>query len=488
MTAANDRGRGPVRVRVAPSPTGDPHVGTAYMALFNYVFARKFGGRFILRIEDTDRVRARADSERAIFEALSWVGLTWDEGPDVGGEHGPYRQSERSEIYTEYAGQLLARGKAYRCFCTAERLAELRAEQKAAKATFGYDGRCRDLDPAEAAGRAGAGEPHVVRLAVPREAAIEFDDLLRGRVEISTEQIDDQVLIKSDGFPTYHLANVVDDRLMKISHVIRGEEWISSTPKHVLLYQAFDWPQPVWIHMPLLRNTNKSKLSKRRDPVSINYYRDVGVLPEALLNFLGIMGYSFGDDREIFSIDEMIEGFSWDKVSLGGPVFNIDKLRWMNEQYIHRLDDRQLAERLIQWRYNADHLAALAPLLRERIKLLSDFAGATTYFFSDTVDLEPVADKLAIKDVSNKDLRLAIEELLGEIDALESFEPDALEAVSRRVVESRGWKTGKFFMVLRLALTGRSASPPLFDTMAVIGKELTRHRLRELAALLKKRK
>ena len=487
MTASNDPG-GPARVRVAPSPTGDPHVGTAYMALFNYVFARKTGGRFILRIEDTDRVRSREASERAIFEALAWVGLRWDEGPDVGGDYGPYRQSERSEIYTEHVGRLLESGKAYRCFCTEERLAELRAEQKAAKASFGYDGKCRDLDPGEAAGRAASGEANVVRLAVPREAVIKFDDLLRGPVEISTEQIDDQVLMKSDGFPTYHLANVVDDRLMKITHVIRGEEWISSTPKHVLLYQAFDWPQPVWVHMPLLRNTNKSKLSKRRDPVSINYYRDAGVLPEALLNFLGIMGYSFGDDREIFSLDEMIEGFSWERVSLGGPVFNMDKLRWMNEQYIHRLDDRQLAERLIEWRYGVDHLTRLAPMMRERIKLLSDFAEATTYFFSDTVDLEPVADKLAIKDVSSKELRLGIEELLGHLDALDSFDPESLEAASRQLVEARGWKAGKFFMVLRLALTGRAASPPLFDTMAAIGKELCRHRLRQAIDVLKKRK
>jgi glutamyl-tRNA synthetase len=473
---------------VAPSPTGDPHVGTAYMALFNYVFARKSGGRFVLRIEDTDQARARASSERQIFDALRWVGLPWDEGPDVGGDYGPYRQSERTSIYREHVAGLLESGKAYRCFCTAERLAELREQQKAEKKSFGYDGKCRGVDPAEAARRADGGEEHTVRLAVPRETTITFVDLLRDEpIEISTEQIDDQILIKSDGFPTYHLANVVDDRLMEITHVIRGEEWISSTPKHVLLYAAFGWPEPVWVHMPLLRNTNKSKLSKRRDPVSINYYRDAGVLPEALRNFLGIMGYSFGDDREIFSIDEMIDGFAWDKVSLGGPVFNIDKLRWMNEQYVHQLSDRELAERLVEWRYGVDHLTRLAPMLRERIKLLSDFAEQTTYFFADAVDLEPVADKISLKDVSNKDLRVGVEELLAEYDKLDDFTAESLEAASRALVEAKGWKTGKFFIVLRLGITGRAASPPLFDTMVAIGKELVRHRLRQVVALLKKR-
>ncbi|HEY0194313.1 MAG TPA: glutamate--tRNA ligase, partial [Kofleriaceae bacterium] len=329
----------PVRVRIAPSPTGDPHVGTAYIALFNYVFARQQGGKFVLRIEDTDQSRARADSEQMIFDALHWVGLTWDEGPDVGGPFAPYRQSERAEIYRAHTDQLLDRGEAYRCFCTEDRLAKLRLAQQAAKATLGYDRHCRELDPADGARRAAAGETHVVRLKVPLAGPIMFHDRLRGEVTRDAKEVDDQVLLKSDGLPTYHLANVVDDHLMEISHVIRAEEWISSTQKHVLLYQAFGWDAPEFIHMPLLRNADKdkTKISKRKQPVSVNYYKDIGILPEALLNFLGTMGWSFGGDREKFTLQEMTDVFSWDRISLGGPVFNLEKLTWLNEKYIHEL-------------------------------------------------------------------------------------------------------------------------------------------------------
>jgi glutamyl-tRNA synthetase len=340
----------PVRVRIAPSPTGDPHVGTAYIALFNYAFARQQGGSFVLRIEDTDQTRSRADSEQMILSSLRWLGLSWDEGPDVGGPFGPYHQSKRLDLYAQHVRQLVDRGRAYPCFCTAERLGELRVAQMADKLTPGYDRRCRTIDPAEAAGRADAGEPHTIRLAVPTEGSISFVDRLRGPVEIAVAQIDDQVLLKSDGFPTYHLANVVDDHLMEITHVIRAEEWISSTPKHVLLYDAFGWQAPEWIHMPLLRNQDKSKISKRKNPVSLVFYRDAGILPQAMLNFLGIMGWSFGGDREKFTLDEMVEVFSWDRVSLGGPVFNLEKLRWLNEKYIHELDFGQLADELYGWR------------------------------------------------------------------------------------------------------------------------------------------
>src|SRR5688500_18614992 len=300
-----------VRVRIAPSPTGDPHVGTAYIALFNYCFARKNGGQFILRIEDTDRTRWTKESEDSILRALRWVGLSWDEGPDIGGELGPYRQSERADIYREHAEILLERGRAYRCFCTADRLAALREEQKREKRNLGYDGLCRGLPAEESRARAAAGEPHVVRLAMPREGKTVVTDMLRGTVEYDNAGIDDQVLLKSDGFPTYHLANVVDDRLMQITHVIRAEEWISSTPKHVQLYAAFGWPEPSWVHMPLLRNADKSKISKRKNPVSVDYYRDAGVLPEALLNFLGRMGWSLPSDpdREKFGLEDMVREF-----------------------------------------------------------------------------------------------------------------------------------------------------------------------------------
>ncbi|MBP8806221.1 MAG: glutamate--tRNA ligase [Kofleriaceae bacterium] len=474
----------PVRVRIAPSPTGDPHVGTAYIALFNYVFARQHGGRFILRIEDTDQSRARADSEQMIFDALRWVGLSWDEGPDVGGPFGPYRQSERRAIYAEHAALLIERGKAYRCFCTSERLAEVRAAKVAAKESFhGYDRHCRAIAPAESAARAAAGEAHVVRLIVP-DGQVVVKDGLRGDVTFELAQVDDQVLLKSDGMPTYHLANVVDDHLMEISHVIRAEEWITSTPKHVLLYQAFGWDEPGWFHMPLLRNADKSKISKRKNPVSINYYRDTGILPHALLNFLGLMGWSFGDDREKFTLDEMIAAFTWDRISLGGPVFSLDKLTWLNEKYIHDLSDDELAETVIAWRLRKDYLARLAPLVRQRIKRLDDFVGATDYFFAGDLDYGPIAAELVIPNVAPADVAAGLLAYVDRLEAREGWDHAGLEQDARAWCEALGWKTKHAFMLLRLVVTGRKASPPLFDTMAVLGKELTRRRLRQAAELL----
>ncbi len=468
-----------IRVRIAPSPTGDPHVGTAYIALFNYVFARSMGGQFILRIEDTDRARSRADSEEAILRALRWVGLTWDEGPDIGGAAGPYRQSERADIYRAHAEALIASGHAYRCFCTPERLDALRREQRAKKARIiGYDRHCRGLDPAEAEARAQAGEPYTVRLATPLSGTTKFTDRLRGEVSIANEQIDDQVLLKSDGFPTYHLANVVDDHLMGITHVIRAEEWITSTPKHVMLYQAFGWQEPEWIHMPLLRNADKSKISKRKNPVSIDYYRDAGILPAALLNFLGIMGWSLGGDREKFTLAEMIDGFSWDRVSLGGPVFDPEKLRWLNEKYIHDLEYEELVDEFLDWRLSREHLLRIVPLIRERIKRLDEFIPATAYFFSGDLDYTPVADKLKMGDVAKKDVRKAILALIEVYEALPTWTADELEPATRAFCEGKEFRSKHLFMLLRLLISGRKASPPLFDTMEVLGKELVRRRLR----------
>jgi glutamyl-tRNA synthetase len=471
----------PVRVRIAPSPTGDPHVGTAYIALFNYVFAKQQGGKFVLRIEDTDQTRARSDSEQMIFDALRWVGLSWDEGPDVGGPYGPYRQSERGAHYKEHANILLEAGKAYRCFCTEDRLAKLRVQQQAAKATLGYDRHCRDLDPAEGRDRAAKGESHVVRLKVPLSGPIEFEDRLRGKVTRDAKEVDDQVLLKSDGMPTYHLANVVDDHLMEITHVIRAEEWISSTQKHVLLYEAFGWEQPQFIHMPLLRNTDKSKISKRKHPVSINYYRDIGVLPHALLNFLGLMGWSFGGDREKFTLDEMVSVFSWDRMSLGGPVFDLNKLTWLNEQYIHERSYEQLADDIINWRVNKDYLLKVLPLFRERIKKLDEFIPSAEYFFAGDLDYSHVVAQMALPDVAPGDLKKALLDLVERFEAKDGFSKEMLEEVARAWVESNGYNSGKAFMLLRIAVTGRTASPPLFDVMAVLGKEITRRRLRRAA-------
>ncbi len=475
-----------VRVRIAPSPTGDPHVGTAYIALFNFCFARKNGGTFILRIEDTDRARSSRESEEAILRALRWVGLSWDEGPDIGGPFGPYRQSERADIYQEHAQILVERGKAYRCFCTAERLAALREEQKKAKATLGYDGHCRPIPPEESARRAAGGEPFVVRLAMPKEGKTTFHDRLRGDLEFDNAQIDDQVLLKSDGFPTYHLANVVDDRLMGITHVIRAEEWISSTPKHVVLYESFGWPQPEWIHMPLLRNADKSKISKRKNPVSLDYYRDTGILPEALLNFLGLMGWSFGGDREKFTLPEMVENFSFDRVAPGGPVFDLEKLSWLNGLYIRDLPSHELVRRLRGWLFSDEHLMRVTELVRERIRRLDEYVPATEFFFAGDLDYTKVKDELA----KLRPAWVHLGELVDEYDEMRGpFTAAALEATTRAFVEKKPpLTTNDLFMLLRLITTGRKASPPLFETMEVLGKEMTRRRMRLAIEFLKRTK
>jgi glutamyl-tRNA synthetase len=479
-----------VRVRIAPSPTGDPHVGTAYIALFNYCFARKNGGQFILRIEDTDRTRSTPESEQAILRALRWVGLEWDEGPDKGGPHGPYRQSERSELYQQHAQQLIDRGRAYRCFCTAERLAELREQQKKEKAKiFGYDGKCKALAREESERRAAAGEEHVVRLAFPKAGKTTVKDLLRGDVEFDNTQIDDQVLIKSDGFPTYHLANVVDDHLMAITHVIRAEEWISSTPKHVELYDAFGWSPPVFVHMPLLRNVDKSKISKRKNPVSLDYYADAGVLPEALLNFLGLMGWSLGNDREKFTLAEMIEAFDIARVRLGEPVFDLEKLNWLNAQYLKELSEAELVERLRAWRLSDAKLAQMAKLVRERMRRLDDFVGLTDFMFSGDLDYAGVIAEMVPKERKPQEVAAAFGELVDQLEAVRGpWTAAVTEPIARKFCEDKGWKIKELFMALRLAMSGRKTSPPLFESMEVMGKELVRRRLRLAADQLAKQK
>ncbi|HEU0029633.1 MAG TPA: glutamate--tRNA ligase [Kofleriaceae bacterium] len=474
----------PVRVRIAPSPTGDPHVGTAYVALFNYVFARQQGGKFILRIEDTDQSRFRADSEQMIFDALRWSGLSWDEGPDVGGNYGPYRQSERRQFYIDHVGILLEKGEAYRCFCTEDRLAKLRIQQQAEKRTSGYDRHCRNLDPVDSRNRAAEGEPHVVRLKVPLEGPITFVDRLRGEITRDAKETDDQVLLKSDGMPTYHLANVVDDHLMEITHVVRAEEWISSTPKHVLLYKAFGWRQPEWIHLSLLRNADKSKISKRKNPVSINYYRDIGILPHAFLNFLGTMGFSIAGDRERFTLSEMIEAFSWDRVSVGEPVFDPTKLTWFNEQYIHELTHEELADHFLRWRLSRDFLVKLMPLYQQRIKRLDELIPQTTFFFAGDLDYTPVAAELAIANVAPADLAAAVLAFIDRFEARTGWTAQMLEEEAKAWAEQHAWKPKQAYPILRLAISARAQTPPLFETMATLGKELVRRRLRKTAEFI----
>jgi glutamyl-tRNA synthetase len=478
-----------VRTRIAPSPTGDPHVGTAYVALFNYAWARKNGGQFILRIEDTDRERSSPASERMIYEALHWLGLLWDEGPDVGGPFGPYRQSERFEIYREHAERLVAKGAAYPCFCTRERLEGLREAQRKAKVAhaLGYDGHCRTIAPEEGRRRRKAGEPHVIRLAMPREGETVVADLLRGDLSFDNTLVDDQVLIKSDGYPTYHLANVVDDHLMAITHVVRAEEWISSLPKHAVLYGALGWKAPVFCHLPLLRNTDKSKISKRKNPVSLNYYRRAGYLPEALLNFLALQGWAIAEDREEFTLDEFVASFELSKVTLGGPVFDLEKLTWMNGKYVRRLTVPQLLERLRGDLLSDEYLLKVLALVHERIEKLEDFVEYSRFFFVGELEYDSeVRAKLVAKRHTPPQTAQALNRLLEEnLDQLLDWQATRIEETMRAFCDANGWKTSDLFMPVRVAVTGKAATPPLFETMSVLGKETCRRRLHHAVETLR---
>ena len=467
-----------VRTRVAPSPTGDPHVGTAYQALFNLAFARSRGGAFVLRIEDTDQARSSAESEQAIYDSLRWLGLDWDEGPDKGGQHGPYRQSERVAIHREHAAKLLAAGHAYRCFCSRERLETMRGEQKA-RGLSGYDRRCRDLADDESRRRAEAGEPYVVRMKVPTDGACKFHDLLRGEVEREWSLTDDQVLLKSDGFPTYHLAVVVDDHLMGISHVIRGEEWLNSMPKHQLLYEYFGWEMPVHCHLPLLRNADKtkSKLSKRKNPTSLHYYRRAGLLPQAMVNFLAMMGWAHPDGEEKFSFAELVKRFRLEDVNLGGPVFDIDKLKWLNGRYIREdMTPAELLAELRRWALGDDHLLRIVPLTQPRLETLSDWGYMTAHFFADEVPLDLA--ELKLKGRSEQELAAILQMAIWQLEKLRRFDVDAVKALFYDLAEKLDVKMRDLGKPFYVALSGKPVSTPLFDTIAILGSDLTRVRLK----------
>lgn len=471
-----------VRTRIAPSPTGDPHVGTAYIALFNQCFARQHGGKFVLRIEDTDQVRSSAESEKQILDSLRWLGLEWDEGPDVGGPHGPYRQSERSEIYREHSEQLISKGHAFRCFCTSERLDELRAEQMANKQTPGYDGHCLQLFDEEVEKRVAAGEPHVVRMKVPHQGVCVVNDMLRGEIEIPWEQVDMQVLMKADGLPTYHLANVVDDHLMQITHVLRGEEWINSAPKHILLYRYFGWDMPQLCHMPLLRNPDKSKLSKRKNPTSIIFYQRMGYLPQALLNYLGRMGWSMPDEREKFSLGEMVEHFDIQRVSLGGPIFDVEKLAWLNGQWIRDLSEQDFVDAVQKWALNSDYLRPIVPLAQNRVETFSELVPLAGFFLTGKLDLQ--VEQFAHKKLSQDDVRKVMQLLLWKLEALRQWNKDGITAQIQQVAEGMGLKLRDLTPLLFVAITGQASSVSVLDAMAHLGPDLTRFRLRQALELL----
>ncbi|MDR1799505.1 MAG: glutamate--tRNA ligase [Bifidobacteriaceae bacterium] len=487
----------PARLRVAPSPTGDPHVGTAYMSLFNLAYARQTGGQFILRIEDTDRVRYVADSERQIFDTLHWLGLDWDEGPDVGGPCGPYRQSERLDTYQPYVDQLIADGHAYYCWCSRERLQALREEQERSKTSnTGYDRLCYGKTREERAALPGFTDSPVVRMLIPDGLDLTFPDVIRG--QLTAPPPDDQVILKADGFPTYHLAVVVDDHLMGITHVVRGEEWISSTPKHILLYQWLGWEPPAFAHMPLLRNQDRSKISKRKNPAArLAWFREQGYLPEALRNFLQLMGYPpvHGDD-EVASFEDFVAAFDWAKINPVGPIFDLDKLTWLNGHYIRSLEPAELAQRITthlvetgQWPSPPDPAAVdlltrATPMIQERLTLLSEALPKLAFLYTADSDLVVADDALATLNADAPRVLAAAIDIVHQVPA-GSFTAETLEAALRAgLVEGLELKARVAFGAVRTAIAGQKVSPPLFDSMAVLGQASCLARLRALAGRL----
>ena len=482
-----------VRVRFAPSPTGYPHVGNIRTALFDWLFARHTGGKFILRIEDTDVARRVEGAVEAIMDGLRWLGLDWDEGPDVGGNYGPYYQSQRVEMYRQAAERLVAQGDAYRCYCSSERLEEMRREQVRRKQSIGYDRHCRDLSPQERAKKEAEGIKPVVRFKTPLEGQTGFNDLIWGDVVFEHNTIDDFVLLKSDGYPTYHLANVVDDHAMEISHVIRAEEWISSTPRHLLLYQALGLEPPLYIHHPMILGPDRAKLSKRHGAVSSIDYRAQGYLPETMFNFLALIGWSLDDRTEIMSQQQLVDNFSLERIGKAGAIFNREKLDWMNGVFLRKLSYEDLLRKIMPFLesrlpkevkrpLDIDYVRQIMPLIQERINTLAEAATYADFFFIDDLeyDTELLIGKKMTRETTLEVLKAAEERL----SSLESFDHDSLEDTLRHLAGDLGLKTGQLFGTLRTAVTGRTATPPLFETMAVLGKERCLKRIRVAVAKL----
>ncbi len=480
-----------VRVRFAPAPTGEPHVGNIRTALFNWLFARHEGGAFIVRLEDTDRARYVEGAEQAIFESLAWLGLDFDEGPDPSdpgrdiGDRGPYVQSRRLEIYERHVAQLVEAGQAYRCYCTAERLETVRKDLQRRKRPPKYDRHCRDLPEAERRRLESEGLPAVVRFRTPLSGRTVFHDLIRGDIAFENDTLDDFVLLKSDGFPVYHLANVVDDHLMSITHVLRGDEWLSSTPRHVLLYKAFGWEPPTFAHLPMILGPDRAKLSKRHGDTSIREFREGGFLPEALFNFLGLLGWSLDDHTEIIDRKTFVHHFTLDRVLANPAVFNFDKLTWMNGVYIRELPAEELAERTAPFLEQApgrqvdpDLLRRVVPLIRERIKLLTEADAMAGFFFVEgelNYETEMLLGKKFAHDPASASR--ALETVLRRSSDVQPWDHEPLEGAIRPLAEELALKTGDLFGLIRVAVTGRKAAPPLFETMELLGRERTLERL-----------
>jgi glutamyl-tRNA synthetase len=453
------------RTRIAPSPTGeDIHIGNLYTALINYVFSRKHDGSFILRIEDTDRTRFVPGAIEKIIQTIGEYGLSFDEGPGVGGEFGPYMQSERLDLYHKYADELVEKGKAYYCFCSKEQLEVLKVDPQT-KNVRHWD-VCSDKNNSE---KKEAGVPFVVRLRVLPDKKLWFHDLIRGEIAVSSNEIDDQVLLKSDGYPTYHLGVVVDDHLMKISHIIRAEEWISSTPKHVLLYEAFGWEQPIFAHVPILRNPDKSKLSKRKNPVWASWYLQEGYLPEAVLNYLALMGWSHPEQKEIFTLEEFIRVFDLKDVKPVGPAFDLQKLRWMNQQYIQNMRDIELVQHILSF-YKDQGLdealvTALIPLLKTRMITLKDFAILTGYFFA--------APAVAPRNENEKEIVIDLRSVLSDVA---DWSEQGIFPALKTILDKHSVR----MPVLYYLLTGDEKGLPLPQALAILGKEKTLRRLESM--------
>ncbi len=465
-----------VRTRIAPSPTGTPHLGTAYIALFNKAFAEQQQGKFVLRIEDSDASRSTSQAETAIYEALQWLNLSWDEGPDVGGPFGPYRVSDRLAIYRTHATALIENGGAFYCFCTKERLDKLRHEQQRRGETPKYDGHCLGLSPTEVAKRIDAGEQHVIRLKVPTEGHCVFEDRIRGEIAIAWQQVDMQVLVKSDGFPTYHLCATVDDHLMGITHILRGEEWISSCPKHMMIYDYFGWKFQTLYHLPLLRNKDQSKMSKRKNPTGIDYYRARGYLPEALLNYLATMGWSMPDEREQFSYATFAQHIDLNRISPRGPVFDVEKLDWLNGCYLRELSDTAFQERFVHWAGESDRLQRITAMLKDRTERFDQIVPQIGYLLGDL----PLLDKTAFshKSLNEQDCTKILFLAMRTLEETVNGDAETIGQALRLTADRSGYQVRDFLAPLFVAISGKSVALPLFDSIVVLGREITRARLR----------
>ena len=465
------------RVRFAPSPTGYLHVGGLRTALYNYLFAKRNNGDFILRIEDTDRNRFVEGAVENLVGALKWAGLNFDEGPGTGGDFGPYMQSERLDIYKEYSEELIRKGKAYYCFCTPERLQVLREEQEKLKLPQAkYDKHCLHLSKNEIEKNLAAGIPKVIRLNVEPGTIIKFDDIIRERVEFDSNNVDDQVLIKSDAYPTYHLANVVDDHLMKITHVIRGEEWLSSTPKHVMLYDAFGWERPVFAHLPLLLNPDRSKLSKRQGDVAVEDYREKGYLKEALINFVALLGWNAGDDKEFYYINELIESFSLERVNKAGAVFDLQKLNWLNAEHLRKKTNNELLfflkdeikkSKFKDNSYSDDYLLLIIEAMKERVSFVREFIDNCNYFYESPSEY----DQKSVEKNWKPETPDHLKRLNIEFANLSDTGKENYEHALARVAEELNVSKGKLIHPLRLAVSGQSTGPGMFDLLFILGKD-----------------